>query len=55
MAHIYSNNDVNITTERVDQYEHKVNVNGNNLIWISADDVDDFKKELTELLDRYRI
>lgn len=52
---IYSNNDVEITTEVVDEYDTRVDVNGKNLIWISAPDIDEFKKELSALLDKYRI
>ena len=55
MAHIFSNNDVVITSERVDQCEHKINVNGQNLIWISSDSLDDFTRELSEVLYRHMI
>lgn len=52
---IYQNNDVKITSEPVDTIERKINVNGQNLIWISGQDEDQFKKELSDLLDKYRI
>lgn len=52
---IYQNNEVCIAIERVDEYEAKVNCNGENLIWISISEQDGFEKELNELLDRYRI
>ena len=52
---VYFNNDVEITIEQVDAAESKVNVNGENLIWISSEDESEFKKELSNLLDRYRI
>jgi len=52
---IYQNNDVRIELERVDEYEIKVNCNGENIIWISKGDEDIFQKELTELFDKYRI
>jgi hypothetical protein len=52
---IYENNDVEITSERQDEHECKINVNGQNLIWISREDEMEFKRELSELLDRYRI
>jgi hypothetical protein len=52
---IYQNNDVVITIERKNVHEAKVNINGDNLISISISEADQFKKELTELLDRYRI
>lgn len=52
---IYHNNDVEIVSESQDPYECKINVNGENLIWISSSEEDQFKRELTELLDRYRI
>jgi hypothetical protein len=56
MAHtIYANNDVEITVERVDAWEGKVNVNGKNLIWISITEAEKFQTELTNLLDKYRI
>lgn len=55
MTTIYHNNDVEITIETVDIKESKINVNGSNLIWISRDDQDAFKNELTNLLDKYRI
>jgi len=52
---VYGNNNVTITVDRVDADESKVNVNGENLIWISASEADEFVRELSELLDRYRI
>ena len=52
---IYSNNSVEITVEIVDSHEAKVNVNGENLIWISRDQLEDFEHALTNLLDNYRI
>lgn len=52
---IYENNDVEITSETVDEYEAKINCNGENLIWISAETEPDFRRELKELLDKYRI
>lgn len=55
MSVIYQNNDVEITLEAEPPYEYKVNVNGENLIWISSDTADEFKKDLSELLDRHRI
>jgi hypothetical protein len=39
----------------VDEAEAKVNINGENLIWISRSEKEQFVKELTELLDKYRI
>ncbi len=55
MSIIYQNNDVTITTEVVDTHESKVNINGENLMWISRSEESEFKRELSELLDRYRI
>lgn len=54
---IYANNDVAIEIERVanDSCEAKVNVNGENLIWISLEEKDEFVKELNDLLNKYRI
>ena len=52
---IYKNNDVSIEFERVDEYETKVNVNGENLIYIDSAAKYVFEKELSELLDKYRI
>jgi len=52
---IYHNNDVEITSERQDAYEAKINVNGYNLIWISLSEEDNFKRKLSALLDEYRI
>lgn len=52
---IYQNNDVTITAKVVDTFESKINVNGENLIWISRQEQSSFKKELSELLDNYRI
>lgn len=52
---IYQNNDVTITAKAVDTFESKINVNGENLIWISRQEQSNFKKELSELLDNYRI
>lgn len=52
---IYNNNEVNITIDRVDDYEAKVDVNGKNLIWISREQQEEFEKALTDLLDKYRI
>jgi len=55
MATVYNNNEVKITIERENPEEAKVNINGKNLIWISREQEDDFKKELSALLDKYRI
>ena len=52
---IYSNNDVEITAEVSGEYDTKINVNGENLIWISAPEIGEFKKELSAVLDKYRI
>ena len=52
---IYSNNKVQIEIIVVDSDESKVNVNGENLIWISTQDGDKFEKELKALLDKYSI
>ena len=52
---IYQNNDVLITSEREEPYEAKINVNAKNLIWISLEDEENFKKDLSEVLDKYRI
>ena len=52
---IYENNSVAIQVEIVDRYEAKINCNEKNLIWVSRSDIDDFEKELTALLDKYRI
>jgi len=52
---IYENNDVEILSERQDEYEAKININGQNLIWISLSEEENFKRELTDLLDKYRI
>lgn len=52
---IYRNNDVEIIAKVVDGYDTKINVNGENLIWISASDIDKFKEELSAVLDKYRI
>ena len=55
MATIYENNEVLIETERVDEFESKINVNGKNLIWIESDKEQEFKEQLSALLDRFRI
>ena len=52
---VYHNNDVEITIEPVDSHEAKVNVNGQNLIWISRETEWEFKTKLSQLLDEYRI
>ena len=52
---IYNNNEVDIQIEYIDRDEAKINCNGKNLIWISAAEADDFKKELSQLIDKYRI
>lgn len=52
---LYENNDVVITSEKQDQFESKININGKNLIWISLEQQEDFQNELTNLLDKYRI
>jgi len=52
---IYENNNVCIEIERVDNYESKVNVNGENLIWISNESKEEFRQQLVSLLDTYRI
>lgn len=55
MATIFENNDVEITSERVDRYETKINVNGKNMIWISAAQEEEFERELTAVLQKYMI
>ena len=55
METIYSNNEVKIDIVPVDAMEAKVNVNDKNLMWISREEAPKFKKELQELLDKYRI
>lgn len=55
METIYENNEVVIEIDRVDEYECKVQVNGKNLIWISREDEPEFREQLSELLDRFRI
>jgi len=52
---IYQNNEVEITYEIMPPMEAKINVNGENLIWISIVDIDEFKNDLSEVLDKYRI
>jgi len=52
---IYCNNEVKITIEEVDSVEGKVNVNGENLIWISLEEKENFIKELSGVLDKFRI
>lgn len=52
---VYENDDVLIETVRIDQHESTVLVNGQNLIWISRETEDEFKRELSELLNKYRI
>lgn len=51
----YQNNDVEITIQKIDNHESKVNINGENLMWISNSEIEAFKKELSEVLDKYRI
>lgn len=52
---IYENNECCIEIERVDNYESKVNVNGENLIWISNESKEEFRQKLVGLLNEYRI
>lgn len=52
---IYENNDVEITSKDANKDECKIDVNGKNLIWISKTEESDFKRELNDVLDRYRI
>ena len=52
---IYNNNGVEITAERVDVLEMKINVNGENLICIESSKYWEFKQKLSSLLDEYRI
>lgn len=52
---IYQNNEVKITYEVVDTHEAKINVNGENLIWISRETKDEFVEQLKNLLDNFRI
>lgn len=55
MAKIYQNNEVVITVDRENEDEASVNINGRNLIWISREEQDEFTKELTKILNKYRI
>ncbi len=55
METIYDSNSATITAKIVDTHEAKIDVNGDNLIWISVSELPSFKKELSNLLDRYRI
>jgi len=52
---IYQNNAVEITYKKHDADEARIDVNGKNLIWISTEHQDKFKKDLLEVLDNYRI
>lgn len=52
---IYQNNEVTITLEKVDFVEYKVNINGQNLIWISGETKERFIEDLKNLLDEHRI
>lgn len=52
---IYENNDVVIHYEVIDHLECKIFCNNDNLIWIEERKLEDFRRELTSLLDRYRI
>lgn len=55
MALIYSNGNIRIESEKVYECEFKILVNGETFIWVSEDTLEDFKKELTEVLDKHRI
>lgn len=55
METIYSNNEVKITIENVDEHEAMVNINGENLIFISLSEKENFIKGIQDLLDKYRI
>ena len=52
---IYQNNQVKITSEQHDKHECRIDVNGQNLIWISKEDEENFKIVLNAILDKYRI
>lgn len=54
---LYSGTGVNINIVPVDEHEAKVIVEGPGdvLIWISRSEQPDFERELTALLDKYRI
>lgn len=52
---IYQNNDITIDVVIIDEYEAKVNINGQNLIYISRSEIEEFKEKLSELLDNHRI
>lgn len=52
---IYQNNECKITAERVNSVEYKINVNGQNLIWVSIDSIEQFEEQLKNLLDEHRI
>lgn len=54
METIYQNNDCEITVVKVDM-DYKVNVNGDNLIWISAEQKEEFTRGIQSVLDKYRI
>lgn len=55
MPTLYQNNKVEITSEKVDELETIINVNGRNFIWISTEQLSDFKKDLSKVLNDYRI
>ena len=52
---VFENNNCCIEFERVDNYETKVNVNNENLIWISNESTEEFRQELNDLLTKYMI
>jgi len=54
MQLIYKNNSVEITSE-THEFDTKILVNEKNLIWVSTEQLDDFKKEISELLNKYKI
>ena len=52
---IYSKNDVEITAESAGHNEYRINVNGANLMWVSGEELEEFKYDLEQVLDKYQI
>lgn len=55
METVYENNDCKITVDRVDEFDCKVDVNGENLVWISTEQKEEFIQDIQSVLDKYRI
>lgn len=54
-THIYANNSIEVTGEELDIYETEIRINNECIIVVENENLEHFKTEFRDLMDRYRI